>query len=675
MTSPPRRVPAAVATSPLLQATRAGIDAAKLYAANAASAAFYTAQLGGHQPALVYLRRRGLAEAAGGGSPWQLGYAPPGWRSLVDHLRGRGFGDHELYAAGLATHGRHGQLLDRFRDRLTFPIHDRHGQIIGFTARDLSGDPDVPKYLNTPETAIYRKSRQLYGLGVHLQHRPPGSGAPLAVLVEGAADTIAIWYMSQAMATRPGAVPIYPVAPCGTTLTTGQLQLLRDTLPAGTRLAVAFDGDPAGRRAFARSYPLLRTWPGPTYAIALPDGRDPADLLATLGPAAGLAELARRMIPATRAALAATLDRLHTDQVITDAAAYPADRHRAIEAIAGYFLDDPADTPALAAAAANRLGIDEADLVQQVIAHTVTGHPEPPQTWASATAKGRRRHRTGATATHTHPATWRQAWALADGIGDRPQAAEAATRAAQVAAQVTARSTAAAGVAAAGAAIGGLGHDGDASIIAATAHPTDAGTRYQLAWSGNARAYTLHHGRLVQVTIDHTVAQQRRDADHPISPSGELEHLLTASARHGPVARTSVDVPAGGGLLLCSAGLYRHVDPAHLRQALGPVRDPQITTHRLVTNAEPGGENAAALLLHAPTPAVGGLDGPAAVARLASATPLPGPDQPAAAPPPPAAGRATTAELIAYLRSLVLTDGNPGPSHPPQDYAAAGWRR
>jgi len=661
MTGPPRRMPAAAATSPLLQATRAGITAARLYEANTAAAAFYASQLAGHVPGLAYLDRRGIADAAGSGSPWQLGYAPPGWRSLVNHLRGGGFSDHELYAAGLASHGHHGQLLDRFRDRLTFPIHDQHGQVIGFTARDLSSNPDVPKYLNTPQTAIYRKSHQLYGLGVHLSHRPPGVDAPLAVIVEGPADAIAIWRMRQAIGTRPCAVPIYPVAPCGTALSADQLQLLRETLPAGTGLAVAFDGDPAGRRAFTRTYPLLRAWPGRKYAITLPEGRDPADLLATHGPAAGLAALAQRMLPAARVTLSATLERLHTDQVITDAAKYPADRQRAIEAIAGYFLDDPADTPALAAAAANRLRIDEADLLQQVIDHTTAGHPELPPTWASTTTKGTRRHRTGATASHTHPATWRQAWALADGIGDRPQAAQAATRAAAVAAQVAARSTAAAGIAAAGAALHELGHDGDASIIAATAHPTSTGTRYQLAWSGNARAYTLQHGQLAQLSTDHTAAQQRREACHPVSPGSELEHLLTGSARHGPVGRTSVDVPTGGGLLLCSAGLYRHVDPAHLRQALGPVRDPRVTTHRLVANAAPGGQNATALLIGAMAPATtSSPHGPVAAARLASGAPLTDPDQLAVS-PPPAAGQASTAELIAYLRSLPPTNAQPSP--------------
>jgi DNA primase catalytic core len=385
---PPGAGAAALTVSPLLVAARVGMDPARLYAANADAAACYAALLPDHQPAIDYLRRRGVADAAAPGSAWQLGYAPPGWRTLVDHLRERGFRDDELYAAGVAVHGRHGQLRDRFRDRLVFPVHDQYGQVVGFTARDLSGRADVPKYLNTPETVIYHKGRLLYGLGVHLAHPPAGGRMPLAIVVEGAADALATWRMGKSIAALPDAVPIYPVAPCGTALTADQLQLLRDTLPAGTSLAIAFDGDPAGRRAFTRAYPLLRTWPGTAYAITLPAGRDPADLLATQGPAGGLAILARRMAPAARTALTATLDRLHADGAITDPRVYPADRHRAIAAIADYFIDHPADTPALARAAARRLGIRDTDVVRAVIDRTFPTDPDPPDTWAKAPRAG-----------------------------------------------------------------------------------------------------------------------------------------------------------------------------------------------------------------------------------------------------------------------------------------------
>ena len=85
------------------------------------------------------------AEALGYG----VGYAPASWTGLVDHLRTRGHTDTDLLAAGVAVTARHGRLIDRFRARITFPIHDQLG-IVGFTARDTTGHPDAPKYLNSP---------------------------------------------------------------------------------------------------------------------------------------------------------------------------------------------------------------------------------------------------------------------------------------------------------------------------------------------------------------------------------------------------------------------------------------------------------------------------------------------------------------------------------------------
>ena len=96
-------------------------DPQRLYEATAAAAEFYTDQLPGHQPAMDYLHSRGIADAAAPGSPWQIGVAPAGWRGLLNHLAPR-FSVEELLAAGLLTHNRTGGLIDRFRDRLVFPI-------------------------------------------------------------------------------------------------------------------------------------------------------------------------------------------------------------------------------------------------------------------------------------------------------------------------------------------------------------------------------------------------------------------------------------------------------------------------------------------------------------------------------------------------------------------------
>jgi len=694
------------------------VDPQRLYEVTAAATNFYASHLARHEPALGYLADRGIDDTDLRAS-WRLGYAPAGWHSLVNHLRGNRFrfSDDELYAAGLATIGRHGQMLDRFRNRVMFPIHDHTGRTVGFTGRDLSGDPDAPKWLNTPETRLYAKGHLLYGLGPQLQAQPPdGDRPPLVIIAEGAADALAIWRMSRTVSTPPGGFPIYAAAPCGTTLTEKQLQLLREVVP-DARLAVALDGDQAGRRGLLRAYPLLRTWPSRPYAISLPAGDDPADLLAAHGATGGLAELAKRMGPAARTALAYTLDQMIADQRIPQPLVHLGDRLNVGEAIVDYFVDDPGDLPQLAKVAADRLGLTPEDVIgftsaqvptaahldpyatpAEVDEHLATylikpadphpgladehhaapphqaGEPSGQQSPPEGAGLGDHseplsieREDPPAVVTPVHAAhhgrwpatdashvsfdytTGRFAWALADGIGERPAARAAADTAARIAAQTAARATPAAGIVAAGAAVQHhpAAGDEDAAITVATAHPADGGTRFEIAWAGNIRAYTLLGEQIVQVTSDHTVAQQRRDAGQPVGADSQLHHLLTASVRHGPVGRTSVTVPPGGGLLLATQGAYQHLDPTILRQALGPVADPQATANRLLHHA-PAADNAAVMLLRAPVDHTTAADSqPARLARLASsAAPASHTTQ------PPAAGAGTT-ELIAHMRSLI----------------------
>src|SRR6202008_2515869 len=140
----------------------------RLYEVNEAAARFYAGRLAASRKAAEDLRSHGIADAAGPSSPWRLGYAPGRWTSLAEHLRGSGFTPEEIKAAGLGfNHRTTGHLLDRFRDRIVFPITDQRNQVVAFTARDLSGRADG-KWINSPETAIYRKSAVLYGLGQQL---------------------------------------------------------------------------------------------------------------------------------------------------------------------------------------------------------------------------------------------------------------------------------------------------------------------------------------------------------------------------------------------------------------------------------------------------------------------------------------------------------------------------
>jgi DNA primase catalytic core len=219
----------------------------------------------------------------------RLGYAPRTWTALVDHLRTAGIDDAELRACGSVLVTSHGTLVDRFRDRVIFPVDTLDGQTVALLGRavdhsatDRNGHP-IPKYLNSPGTVIYRKSEHLYGLDEHAVTAIAGGATP--VLVEGPMDVLAV---NRAGASASGGAPAHvAVAPCGTALTTQQVRLL-DTVTGGLAargVVTAFDGDGPGRQASLRAYDLLReirAWP---TVLDLPAGQDPASLAAEHGPA------------------------------------------------------------------------------------------------------------------------------------------------------------------------------------------------------------------------------------------------------------------------------------------------------------------------------------------------------------------------------------------------------
>jgi len=241
---------------------------------HADAAAFYTAQLTADTPdaarARAMLTERAVPQAAV--AAYQVGYAPPGWTALTDHLHGLGYTDPQLLAAGVGLASRRGTVLDRFRDRIMFPVHDPAGeQVVAFLGRALDPAADTPKYLNSPKTALYSKGEVLYGLGAQPGRQALAAGAR-PVLDEGALDAIAV--------TTAGHGRHVGVAPSGTALTAGQVTTLNTAAgPLSARgVTVAFDSDPAGRQAALRAYPLLRAagaWPTTTD---LPDGHDPASL-------------------------------------------------------------------------------------------------------------------------------------------------------------------------------------------------------------------------------------------------------------------------------------------------------------------------------------------------------------------------------------------------------------
>jgi len=197
-------------------------------------------------------------------------------RALTDHLRTLGHHDDAIQAAGLARPSSRGTLIDHFRDRVMLPVLDEHGTPAGFIGRARPGSrPEIPKYLNSPETSTYRKGDLLFGL-----HQARGALArdAVPVIAEGPFDAIAITIADPAQ--RVG------LAPCGTALTSQQIAALAavSDLPR-TGVLTAFDNDEAGRKAAARAYGILRPATAKLGSVLLA-AKDPAEILQRDGPAA-----------------------------------------------------------------------------------------------------------------------------------------------------------------------------------------------------------------------------------------------------------------------------------------------------------------------------------------------------------------------------------------------------
>ena len=254
-----------------------GLDPQRLIAAVEAAVTYYRGQLALADGPRAYLTERGLGVVVQREWPWRVGYAPPGWSSLTHRLRAAGFTDEELVGAGLSTRtrGDPGRLIDVFRDRVVFPVRDPAGHAVAFLGRAGPGaGDDVPKYINSAETAIYEKGRLLFGVAEQ-QSRLDARWIP--VLVEGPMDVLAVW-LSYSRSGRPGAVAL---APCGTMLTDEQAAILRGLPGAANGIVAAFDADPAGGDAIDRAWRLLREprSPGPLSVAEFGAGADPADLL------------------------------------------------------------------------------------------------------------------------------------------------------------------------------------------------------------------------------------------------------------------------------------------------------------------------------------------------------------------------------------------------------------
>lgn len=277
----------------------------RLVAAHAAAAEFYAEQLSspGAKPAREFLTSRGFDRAAA--ERYGCGFAPDSWDALTRHLRQRDFTDRELIMAGLSREARSGSRIDRFRRRLLWPIRDIAGDVIGFGARKLYEAEDGPKYLNTPETPIFKKSHVLYGID---QAKRDIAKQGKVVIVEGYTDV---------MACHLAGVPT-AVATCGTAFGADHISVLRrlllDTNSFPGEIIFTFDGDTAGQQAALRAFEEDQRFMGRTFIAVSPDNMDPCDLRLRQGDAA-IRDLVARREPLVDFALRQILSRYDLDTV------------------------------------------------------------------------------------------------------------------------------------------------------------------------------------------------------------------------------------------------------------------------------------------------------------------------------------------------------------------------
>lgn len=256
------------------------VSRARILEANRNAAQFFRSQLGSKEAigAQKFLSARGFdADVA---AKFSLGYAPASWDALLSYLRKRGFTEPELAVSGLFSRGQRGPY-DRFRGRLIWPISNLTGEIVGFGARRLGEDDKGPKYLNTPETAVYKKSKVLYGID---RAKKAISKQRRIVVVEGYTDVMAAHLAGVECA----------VATCGTAFSSDHVQIVRRLLgdnadPAagvllssgkarGGEVIFTFDGDEAGQKAALHAFGEDQAFASQTFVAIEPSGKDPCDL-------------------------------------------------------------------------------------------------------------------------------------------------------------------------------------------------------------------------------------------------------------------------------------------------------------------------------------------------------------------------------------------------------------
>ncbi len=269
----------------------------RLLQAHKEAAAFYSEQLGTPEAVIgrQFLAERGFDQAAA--EIYGVGFAPQGWDVLTKHLLAKKFTPEELLAGGLAGQSSRGTLIDKFRGRLLWPIRDIGGDVIGFGARKLLEDDNGPKYLNTAETPIYKKSSVLYGIDVA---KKDIARRRQAVVVEGYTDV---------MACHLAGVPT-AIATCGTAFGSDHItvirRLLMDQDEMQGEVIFTFDGDSAGQKAALKAFGDEQRFVTQTFIAVSPGGMDPCELRLAKGDLA-VSDMVAARVPLVEFAIKAGL--------------------------------------------------------------------------------------------------------------------------------------------------------------------------------------------------------------------------------------------------------------------------------------------------------------------------------------------------------------------------------
>ncbi len=264
------------------------INRSRLVSANLAAATYYQEQLQlpEAQHGRDFLTKRGFDRDAA--KNFGVGYAPDQWDSLFKFLKGKGFTEEELMLAGLVKEGTKGPI-DRYRNRLIWPVKDISGDVVGFGARKLASDEvdQGPKYLNSPETPIYKKNQILYGLDMAKKEI---SKTRQVVIVEGYTDVMAAHLAGVTTA----------VATCGTAFGDEHIRIIRRLLMDADafrgEVIFTFDGDAAGQKAALRAFEDDQKFVAQTFVAVEPNGMDPCELRQANGDLA-VRELVARRVP------------------------------------------------------------------------------------------------------------------------------------------------------------------------------------------------------------------------------------------------------------------------------------------------------------------------------------------------------------------------------------------